>query len=80
MSKQQKEDTSPSPNSELGTPLGNVKMRKKFFSELGDKDEAATIIQSRKRLFVKKYNFSFTLFISKKVSTTTVGFTNGIVG
>lgn len=49
--KQNKEDFSPSPNSELGTPLGNVKMRKKFFSELEDKDEAATIIQSRKIFF-----------------------------
>lgn len=39
---------SQTPVSELGTPWGNVKMRRKFFSELEDKDEAATIIQSRK--------------------------------
>ncbi|XP_054277512.1 myosin-IIIb-like isoform X2 [Macrosteles quadrilineatus] len=40
---------SQTPVSELGTPWGNVKMRRKFFSELEDKDEAATIIQSHFR-------------------------------
>ncbi|XP_046661580.1 myosin-IIIb-like isoform X1 [Homalodisca vitripennis] len=46
---QQMEDNSASPISELGTPWGNVQMRRKFFSELEDKDEAATIIQSHFR-------------------------------
>lgn len=44
----EQDNTSPDQISPLGTPWGNVKMRRKFFSELEEKDEAATIIQSRK--------------------------------
>lgn len=33
---------------DIPTPWGNVKMKRKLFSQAEDKDEAATVIQSRK--------------------------------
>lgn len=47
-SPQRNDDSPNSQSSDFKENWGNVKMRRKFFSELEVKDEAATIIQSRK--------------------------------
>lgn len=48
MTFQQLADLTANSQGEFATPWGNVKMRRKMFCEPDIKDEAATIIQSRK--------------------------------